>query len=375
MSLPTNDEGAGEIRGNVPEAIGELLREVAPPTPREPLPIVVVGSGGIVRDAHLPAYRLASYPVAAVVDVDLEKAKKLSSDFDVPLAFGSLAEAISGTPEKRVFDLALPAGAISGVLRQLPQGSSVLIQKPMGNNLAEAREIVAICRDRQLTAAVNFQLRYAPNMLAARKITDANLLGEVHDLEVKVSDFMPWDLWTFLLTSPRLEILYHSIHYIDLVRSWFGNPARVLAKTVKNPATPRLAATKSVIIMDYGDNRRVFITTNHNHTFQGTQKSYVQWEGTQGALHAVMGVNLDYPKGKPDSLSFARPGEPWTTLPTTGNWFPHAFIGSMGSLQAFVTGVSSSLPTRVEDALDTMKVVEAAYRSSDEDGTDPETLP
>jgi predicted dehydrogenase len=356
------------------EALNEALGRATPPLPKEPLPIVVIGSGGIVRDAHLPAYRLASFPVAAVVDVRLEKASKLARDFDVPLAFGSIAEAIDAIPAKRIFDLALPADAITGVLKQLPQGSAVLIQKPMGNNIAEAKEIVAICKEKQMTAAVNFQLRYAPVMLAAQQIADAGLLGEVHDMEIQVSDFMPWDLWTFILSSPRLEILYHSIHYVDLVRSWFGNPTRVLAKTVRNPATPKLAATKSVIIMDYGEWRRVFITTNHNHTFIGRQHSYVQWEGTEGALHAVMGVNLDYPRGKSDSLTYARPGESWTTLPTNGNWFPQAFIGSMGSLQAYVTGASSVLPTRVEDALDTMKAVEAAYRSSDLSGVDPDFL-
>ena len=342
--------------------------------PKKPLPIITVGSGGIVRDAHLPAYRLAGFPVAAAVDLEVEKAKKLARDFEIPLACGSIEEAIRQTPANCIFDVAVPAGAIAGILKQLPAGAAVLIQKPMGNDLREAKEIVAICRERKLTAAVNFQLRYAPVMLAAKKITDAGLLGEVHDLEVRVTDYMPWDLWTFLSTSPRLEILYHSIHYIDLVRSWFGTPARVLAKTVRNPNTPRLAATKSVIIMDYDDLKRVYIATNHNHTFRGSQHSYAQWEGTEGALHAVMGVNLDYPKGKPDSLTFARPSEPWSQLPTEGNWFPHAFIGSMGSLQAYVTGDSAVLPTRVEDALETMKVVEAAYRSSEVDGVDPQAL-
>ena len=354
--------------------IEEALRHAVPPAPNEPLPIVVIGSGGIVRDAHLPAYRLASFPVAAVVDVQVEKARKMAADFGVPLACGSIEEVIRLAPGRCIFDVAVPAGAISGILKQLPQGAAVLIQKPMGNNLDEANEIVSICRERQLTAAVNFQLRYAPVMLAAKKITDANLLGEVHDMEVRVTDFMPWDLWSFLATSSRLEILYHSIHYVDLVRSWFGTPARVLAKTVRNPHTPKLAATKSVIIMDYGDLKRVYIASNHNHTFQGSQHSYVQWEGTEGALHAVMGVNLDYPKGKPDTLTLVRPGEAWSQLPTEGNWFPHAFLGSMGSLQAFVTGTSSVLPTRVEDALETMKVVEAAYRSSEQDGVDPNAL-
>jgi predicted dehydrogenase len=356
------------------EAVQEALTKAVSPMPREPLPIVIVGAGGIVRDAHLPAYRIASFPVAAVVDVHLEKARKLASDFDVPEAFSSIEAAIRGTPANRVFDVAVPAGAIPDILKQLPQGASVLIQKPMGNNMNEAKEIVAICHEKQLTAAVNFQLRYAPVMLTAKAMAEANLLGEVHDMEVQVSEFMPWDLWSFLASSPRLEILYHSIHYVDLVRSWFGNPARVLAKTVRNPLTPKLAPTKSVILMDYGDDKRVYIATNHGHNFHGTQKSYVQWEGTRGALHAVMGVNLDYPRGKPDSLAFALPGESWNPVPTEGNWFPHAFIGSMGSLQAFVTGGSTQLHTRVEDALETMKAVEAAYRSSDHDGVDPESL-
>jgi hypothetical protein len=36
----------------------------------------------------------------------------------------------------------------------------------------------------------------------------------------------------------------------------------------------------------------------------------------------------------------------------------------MGSLQAYVEGSSSVLPTSVEDAIDTMRTVEAAYISN-----------
>lgn len=85
-------------------------------------------------------------------------------------------------------------------------------------------------------------------------------------------------------------------------------------------------------------------------------------------MHAVMGVNLDYPKGRPDTLSLAKPDEDWQTLPTEGSWFPDAFIGSMGSLQAYVTGDAPTLPTSVEDAIDTMRTVEAAYISNERDG-------
>jgi hypothetical protein len=40
----------------------------------------------------------------------------------------------------------------------------------------------------------------------------------------------------------------------------------------------------------------------------------------------------------------------------------------MNSLQRFVTGETDVLPTRVDDALDTMRVVEAAYISSQQGG-------
>lgn len=346
----------------------QSLSEAKPPLPRKPLPVIVVGAGGIVHDAHLPAYRKAGFPVAALVDASLDRARMVAEKYSVPVAATSLDEAIAKSPKGCVFDVAVPAGAILDVLPLLPDGSAALIQKPMGNTLAEAEQILAICRKKGLTAAVNFQLRYAPVMLAARQMADAGLLGEVHDMEVRVNVFTPWDLWTFLATAPRLEILYHSIHYVDLVRSWFGNPQRVLAKTVRNPRTAKLAATKSVIVMDYGDSKRVYIATNHGHKFKDSQCSYVQWEGMEGALHAVMGVNLDYPKGRPDTLSFAKVDEGWQTVPTEGNWFPDAFIGSMGSLQAYVSGDASTLPTSVEDAIDTMRSVEAAYISNERDG-------
>jgi predicted dehydrogenase len=344
------------------------LREAVPPFPSEPRPIIIIGAGGIVQHAHLPAYRSAGFPVAALVDVSQEKAAALASEYGVPLATASIESAIQSAPKDAIFDLAVPAGAILKVLPLLPDGAAVLIQKPMGNTLEEAEQILAICRSKGLTAAVNFQLRYSSVMLAAKKIAESGALGQLHDMEVVVSTYTPWDLWDFLATAPRLEILYHSIHYVDLVRAWFGNPEKVLARTVRNPQMPSLSATKSVITLDYGDWKRVYIATNHGHLYKNSQRSYVQWEGTEGSLHAVMGLNLDYPKGVPDSLRFAPAGGEWQTLPTTGNWVPDAFAGSMGALQAYVTGAIDNLQSSVEDAIDTMRTVEAAYISNEEDG-------
>ena len=346
-----------------------VLGAVAP-RPRVARPIVLIGAGGIAHDAHLPAYAKAGFPVAAVVDVDRERAARLAEQFGIGKVCATIDEAVAYAPEDAVYDCTVPAPAMRGVLRQLPDGAACLLQKPMGETLAEAEEILGICRGKGLTAAVNFQLRWAPAMMAARAMYEAGAIGAVHDCEVSVSVHMPWGLWSFLEKAPRLEILYHSIHYVDLIRSWFGNPTSVYAKTVKSPVTARLAATKSVVVFEYGDDTRVFLASNHSHDFDPEmQRSWVQWEGMEGAMRVRMGVNLNYPKGRPDALEYVlRDGEGWRETAVSGNWFPDAFAGPMGSLQAYVQGEAAVLPTSVEDAIDTMRVVEAAYVSSERGG-------
>lgn len=327
---------------------------------------MILGAGGIVRAAHVPAYAKAQFPVIALADALPGKAAELSPDLPSARAFDSIAKAIAFAPPDAVFDIAVPASQLLKVLPQLPEGAAVLMQKPMGETLAEARSIRDLCRQRSFRAAVNFQLRYAPNHLGAAALAAQGGLGELHDVDVQVRTYTPWSLWSFLAKAPRLEILYHSIHYIDLIRSWLGEPAGVYARTVRNPQTPHLAATRSSILLDYGETRRVSILTNHGHDFPDSQSSFIQWEGTSGAIRMEMGVNLDYPTGKPDTLSYALRGDPtgWQSVPLRGDWFPDAFIGSMGALQSFLEGSTTELPTSFESAFATMALVEAAYRSS-----------
>lgn len=338
--------------------------------PQAPRPILVIGAGGIVRDAHLPAYQIASLPVSGIFDLDRKKAEALAETFKIPRVFDSLEDAIAASGPDTVFDVATPAGALEAVLPQLPRGAAALIQKPLGEDLAQARRIVTLCQGRDYTAAVNFQLRFAPYVEAARKLIEEGAIGDLHDVEIRVTVYMPWHLWTFLEGIPRVEILYHSIHYVDLVRSFLGEPTGVYAKTVQHPLTTNLASTRTNIALDYGDLLRANITTNHGHNFgPDHEESYIKWEGTRGALKARMGLLMDYPRGRPDALQFCPfnqdgKSEGWRDVPFTGSWYPHAFIGSMSSLQRYVCGETSTLPTSIEDALRTMATVEAAYTSS-----------
>ena len=343
-------------------------RSIAARRPKQARPILVVGAGGIVRAAHLPAYAKAGYPVIGIVDPVAERAESVAKDFEIPRHFDALADAVHFTPRDVVFDIAIPASQLVDVLSVLPDGASVLMQKPMGETLEEADRIRRVCTAKRLVASVNFSMRYSPSHLGVKALYEGGFLGPIHDLEIQTRTFTPWHLWTFLARAPRLEILYHSIHYFDLIRSWLGNPRSVSAKTVKSPHTPDLAATKTVAVLDYGDSTRVLVSTNHSHDFgPAHQRSFAQWEGTEGAARMTMGVNLGYPQGEPDSLEFAPRGlaQPrWLDLPVSGNNFPDGFIGTMGALQRFLEGSETTLPESFEDSYQTMELVEALYRSS-----------
>jgi predicted dehydrogenase len=337
------------------------------PSPSHPRPIVIIGAGSIVRTAHLPAYQRLGFPVAGIFDIRHDAARATAAAFGVTTVFATLDEAAARSDA--VFDVAVPGGQIESVVSRLPEGAGVLIQKPMGENLAAARRILAMCAGRRLVAALNFQLRFSPNMLALTELVRSGQLGSLADIEVRIVDRQPWEQWSFLEGAPRLEVLYHSIHYLDAIRALAGEPRGVYCRAVAHPSLQMFRDTRSSIIVDYGDRLRCSLALNHTH--RGTSRhraSMFKVEGTSGSALLTMGVNLDYPSGPPDRLEVAFDGAEWETVPLRGSWFTEAFEGPMSNLQRFVAGEDAALVSPLDDAIRTMALVEACYRSSEAGG-------
>lgn len=343
-----------------------------PVLPEKQLPIVIIGAGGIVGDAHLPAYRKAGFTVWGITNRTRSRAKKLAAEFGIPHVYDTVDEAVANAPADAVYDITIMPEQFVETLNKLPDGAGVLIQKPMGDYFWQTKEILDVCRRKKLAAAINCQLRFAPFVAAARDLIGRGLIGELYDMEVRVTLETPWELFPHVMVHPRLEIQYHSIHYIDLMRSFLGDPESVMAKTLKHPAKA-LSSSRSTILFDYGDTMHAVINTNHDHSFgPHNQESFIKWEGTKGAIKARMGLLMDYPRGVPDKFEYCiiEDGKTpeWTEVQLEGSWFPDAFIGTMSSLMRYKNGEAAVLPTSVEDVIKTMAVVESAYLSSDSGG-------
>jgi predicted dehydrogenase len=331
------------------------------PLPKTSLPVVIFGAGSIVTDAHLPAYARLEFPVAGIYDPDQAKAQAVAAKTGTR-AFASVAEA-TALGLGAVYDLATPPAAHADLLEALPDAAVCIIQKPMGSDLAEAERIIRLCRAKGLKAAVNFQLRFAPALLALKDAIAQGHLGQVVDVDGLLAVDTPWHLWAFLANLPRVEILLHSIHYLDTIRDLLGNPLGVHARTMGHPSST-VSNTRTAMILDYGQTLRCALSINHNHSFgRRFQACEFRIGGTKGAAYVKLGVNLDYPKGEPDELWLNRGGG-WEQVPLIGNWFIEAFLGRFTQVMRFAVGEDAALQGSAEDAWHTMALVEAAYESA-----------
>ncbi|WP_029041445.1 Gfo/Idh/MocA family protein [Cucumibacter marinus] len=333
--------------------------------PANPKPIVIVGTGGIVRDAHLPAYQKAGLSVAGVTDIDKARAKDLAANWPVGTVFDTLKDAVAAHGTDVVYDVATPPHVIADIISELPDGAAVLIQKPMGSDQENARRIRAVCRDKKLKAAINFQLRFSPMMMAVKDMVTRGMLGELLEIEVHLNIYTPWQIFPFLIPMKRVELAVHSIHYLDTIRAIAGNPEGVFARTMRDPRAADFAQTRTSVILDYGDRLRGLMSINHNHQCgRKFQDAFFRFEGTGGTAMVKLGVCYDYPNGEADELWYCPDSGEWQQVPLEGSWFIDAFMGPMRNVQRFDAGEDETLYSSVEDAYGTMALVEACFEAN-----------
>lgn len=332
------------------------------PQPSRRTPIVIIGAGGIVVDSHLPAYTKAGYEVRGIWNRSRDRAVAVAERFGINEIYEDLAEVAA--QQGVIFDLAASMHVHAEVLEKLPDEAPVLIQKPLGIDLSAATHLLEICRRKRLKAAVNFQLRFSPMMLAVRHALEAEYFGTLTEVEVHLNLLTPWHQFPTLVQDPRVEIVSHSVHYMDLIQSLVGAPIGVLARSFSYPGSV-LNDTRTTAILDYGKDLRCALSINHHHDFgRSHQDATIRFEGTHGAALCKLGVLLDYPTGEPDELWMGERGGALRQIPLEGYWFPDAFANVMHNMQRYVAGEDDRLQTSVESAWTTMAIVEACYSAS-----------
>ncbi|WP_193090154.1 Gfo/Idh/MocA family protein [Advenella sp. FME57] len=131
--------------------------------------------------AHIPALKALpnDFVVAGVANTSLASARNAAEAFGLPHAFEN-AQALVNSPE---IDLVVVTVKVPHhrelVAAALNAGKHVYCEWPLGNGLAEARELADLAETKGVVAAVGTQMRVAPEIEYLRQLIADGYVGEV----------------------------------------------------------------------------------------------------------------------------------------------------------------------------------------------------
>ena len=347
-----------------------------PRLPKDTSPgIGCIGAGFIMADCHLVAYRQAGFNPVAIAARRRDHAAIVAARHQIPQLYEDHRDLLRDS-NVQVVDVAVPPDVQLDVIRHIvdygKQVKGILVQKPLGVNYAQAAEIVKLCRDAKITLAVNQNMRYDQSVRAAKSLLSQGMLGEPVLATIDMRAIPHWMPWQERQGWVTLRIM--SIHHLDTLRFWFGDPVRVFASVRPDPRTAQRFAHEDGIclyILEYDSGLRA---ASWDDVWAGPAKEGaaadigITWriEGTTGLARGTIGWPK-YPDRTPSTLDFTTTahGDRWFSPRWSEVWFPDAFVGPMAQLLcALEEGATPEI--NGEDNLQTMALVDACYRSAQE---------
>ncbi|RAP76001.1 Gfo/Idh/MocA family protein [Paenibacillus montanisoli] len=333
-----------------------------------------IGSGFIMRDCHLVAYRDAGFNPAAIASRTYENAKEVAELRNIPKVHRTWEELVCD-PEIEILDIAFPPDRQLEVVKlavKQPHIKGILCQKPLAMNSREAHEIVELCEAAGIKLAVNSNMRYDQSIRALKAILDGGYLGETVLATIEMRAIPHWQ--AYLEKYEQIEILNMGIHHIDTFRYLFGDPEKITAVTRRDPRT-KFKHIDGITQYTFQYANELMATSLDDvwaWPGEGTEKDiYIKWrvEGLDGMATGTIGWPR-YPEHSPSTLAFTTKQAPneWIRPEWDQVWFPDAFQGTMAQL---LRAVESDTEPEIggRDNLRTIACVDACYKSIAEERT------
>ncbi len=205
--------------------------------------IGIVGAGAIGR-VHAKAAKAVGMEVAGIADVNIDSAKKLSNDLggiwcvqdpSQMLDKSDIDAVVIGVPNLYHKDLAISA---------MRAGKDVLLEKPMGMNAQECREINNAAAETGRIVQIGFVHRFSSVGKSAKQMIDAGELGKIYHVKAQLSrrrgipGLGGW--FTTKALSGGGPLIDVGVHVVDLAIYLLGGrrPVRVSGKTYANFGNP-----------------------------------------------------------------------------------------------------------------------------------------
>jgi predicted dehydrogenase len=211
-----------------------------------PVRIGIIGTGGIARSRHLPAYsELDTAELTAICDVSQESVDLAGEKFNVSPEnrYTDYRELLKRDDIDAV-DVCTPNQVrLEPVLAACEAGKHVLVQKPMARSIEEANQMIDAAKRAGVTLGVIYMRRFSPTQALVKRLLDSGVIGRVTALREKTGHNgglrLPETSWRRSFDNVAGSWSLLSVHTADAFR-WMGGPvARIgaIGKTLVSPMT------------------------------------------------------------------------------------------------------------------------------------------
>lgn len=150
----------------------------------------IVGCGGHAN-THARAIQESSFAIlAAVADINLERAQQFAEKYQVSDCYGSLKDMVAAKALDLLIIVAFPSVHPVLVKEAADHGiRAILCEKPLALNSQQAVELMHIAEQSGILLVEGLMYRSHPQLAKARVLVEAGIIGEVRYIHAQFSDY------------------------------------------------------------------------------------------------------------------------------------------------------------------------------------------
>lgn len=259
----------------------------------EPIRVLAVGTGFFSRFHYEAWHRNTKTKLVGVCNRTLDSAMSVAEQFGIEEVGTDLSELIERTSPDVVDIITPPATQMDLVRVAASKGINVIVQKPFGENIEQAREMVSYCDRAGVRLVVHENFRFMPWYRETRKWIDEGRLGQLYQavFRLRPGDGQGpnayLDRQPYFQTMDRFLVHETAIHLVDTFRFLFGKVASVYAD-LRQCNQAIVGEDAGVVIFEFDNNFQAIFDGNRllDHAASNPRRTMGEMliEGTTGSL-------------------------------------------------------------------------------------------
>lgn len=318
--------------------------------------LAVIGCGNVAH-LHAEAYARHQQRVEVIASCDplIERAREFAQQFPGCKPYESIGEAAREC-DWEVGVVCSPTPFHLEVVEELVQfRKHAFVEKPMTDNLRDARRMVTLCAEADVQLAVHQNFRYHYPFDLARSLIRAGHIGHVQTIAHRELMFRKDRGWRTSTTRHALAVM--GIHWLDGFR-WMldDEPVSVLCELASSPLVGVHGETDAVMQARFAKGTIVSYVESFSSADSSLETNVIGDQGTLRLNHTELrewGVQI----GKSQQAEVVYPNPSGSDKP----------LATFASLDQFLQALDSNTPANNsgQDNLRTVAFLTAAYRSAE----------